>query len=415
MYQKLTITKESLCLPVTYQSRKINSANRVKVKAGSVTIYFNLAIVLVILVACREQVESPDDNIALLKLETLPSVVQPNNNPTTETKQILGKYLFYDPILSGEKDVACGTCHLPNHGYADGIDLSIGVGGKGLSVDRKDYSNGRIPVVGRNAQSVINTAFNGMISRAQNYDPLLAIMFWDGRKKSLESQCLGPPTAYSEMRGDEYGATVTYDSIVARLERIPEYDSLFTVSFGAPNSIVIENISKAIAAFERTIISTNSSYDLYVKGDRNALSPVQKSGLLLFYGKANCATCHSGPMFSDCNFYTLGIEDNPKRADQDKGSENKFKFRTPSLRNIALTAPYMHNGMLPTLESVMSHYIHAVSNNPDIPSIDPKIRPLNLTAEEVNAIIEFLNALTDDSYDQQMLTRVPSGLKPAGD
>jgi cytochrome c peroxidase len=119
-------------------------------------------------------------------------------------------------------------------------------------------------------------------------------------------------------------------------------------------------------------------------------------------------------MFSDYNYYNLGIAYNPKRTDPDKGVDNKFLFRTPSLRNVALTAPYMHNGMILTLEDVMSHYILATSVNPDISSVDPKIQPLNLNSEQINAIIQFMNALTDDSYDQQMLTRVPSGLKPAG-
>jgi len=374
----------------------------------------SLLVVLIGMASCREQVESVDDRIAQLKLETLPEVINPSNNTATPAKQLLGKYLFYDPILSGEKDVACVTCHLPNHGYADGLDLSIGVGGRGQGPDRVDYSNGRIPVNGRNSPSIVNTAFNGMISNNQSYDPLLAPMFWDGRKKSFESQCIGPPTVFNIMRGDRYTAALTYDSIIARLKKIPEYEMLFTEAFEGPNSITTENISKAIAAFERTIVSANSAYDLYVKGDRNALTYTQKIGVELFYGKANCATCHSGPMFSDYNYYNLGIAYNPKLVNPDKGVDSKFLFRTPSLRNVALTAPYMHNGMLVTLEDVLGHYISAASNNPDITTIDSKIRPLNLNQEEANAIIDFLNALTDDSYDKEMLTRVPSGLKPAG-
>lgn len=377
-------------------------------------ISFILLFVIFLITSCGERVESVDDRIAQLKLETLPAPKSPDNNPSSATKEILGKYLFYDPILSGEKDIACVTCHLPSRGYADGIDLSIGVGGRGFGPNRLDYSNGRIPILGRNSPTIINTAFNGMITSSQNYDPLLGIMFWDGRRKSLESQCIGPPTMFNIMRGDGYSVALTYDSIIARLKKIPEYESLFTQAFGAPNSISQDNIVKAIAAFERTILSTNSSYDQYVRGDLTALTYSQKTGLELFYGKANCATCHSGPMFSDFNYYNLGIPYNPKRSDPDKGVDNKFLFRTPSLRNVALTAPYMHNGMLPTLESVMSHYINAASGNPDIATVDAKIRPLHLNQNEVTAIIDFLNALTDDSYDQSMLTRVPSGLKPAG-
>jgi cytochrome c peroxidase len=119
-------------------------------------------------------------------------------------------------------------------------------------------------------------------------------------------------------------------------------------------------------------------------------------------------------MFSDYNYYNLGIAYNPKVTNLDKGVNNKFLFRTPSLRNVTLTAPYMHNGMFPTLEAVLGHYVNGKSENPDIATVDAKIQPLDLSSNEIEAIIEFMNALTDDSYDQQMLTRVPSGLKPAG-
>ncbi|GHN01245.1 cytochrome-c peroxidase [Cytophagales bacterium WSM2-2] len=364
--------------------------------------------------ACREHVASADERIAEFQLETLPEVIHPADNPVTPSKRLLGKLLFYDPILSGEKDIACVTCHLPNRGYADGIDLSIGVGGKGQGPDRSDFSNGRIPLLGRNSQTIINVAYNGLISGSQKYDPMTAPMFWDGRRKSIEIQCIGPPTVFNIMLGDAYSSAVTYDSLVARLKKIPEYETLFSEAFGTPNSITKENIAKAIAAFERTIVSANSAYDRYVKGDRSALTDDEKLGLQLFYTKANCVTCHSGPMFSDYNYYNLGIAYNQKRPDPDKGVDNTFVFRTPSLRNIALTAPYMHDGVLQTLEEVMAHYARATSANSDITWIDPKIQPLNLSEKETAAIISFLRALTDDSYDREVLTRVPSGLKPGG-
>jgi cytochrome c peroxidase len=369
--------------------------------------------IIMVFTSCREQVVSIDEKIASLQLETLPEIVHPSNNPPSNEKRQLGKMLFYDPILSGEKDIACATCHLPGHGYADGIDLSIGVGGIGQGTSRVDNSNGRVPILSRNSPTIVNTAFNGIISSRQNYDPLLAPMFWDGRKKSLESQCSGPPTTFNIMRGDKYSAALTYDSILARLHHIPEYELMFTNAFGA-NGITKENITKAIASFERTIVSTNSAYDRYVKGDKGALTDNQKIGLQLFYTKANCAACHSGPMFSDFNYYNLGIAYNPRSPTIDKGVGNQFLFRTPSLRNIALTAPYMHNGIFQTLQEVMNHYINADSSNPAINSIDSKIQKLNLSSAEISAITEFLNALTDDSYDQEIPERIPSGLKPGG-
>ena len=370
--------------------------------------------ILVVFTTCDVHVGSIDEQIASLQLETLPETKHPFSNPLSPAKQELGKMLFYDPILSGEHDIACATCHLPDHGYADGLDLSIGVGGVGKSTNRVDNSNGRIPVLSRNSPTIVNTAFNGIISGNQNYDPLLAPMFWDGRKKSLENQCAGPPTSFNIMRGNGYAAAVTYDSILARLQSIPEYDLMFTNAFNMPNSITKENIANAIACFERTIISINSPYDRYVRGDRSALTPDQKLGLQLFYTKANCVNCHSGPMFSDYNYYNLGIAYNPKSPTIDKGFNNQFLFRTPTLRNVAITAPYMHNGMLRTLEDVMDHYIRANSSNADINFIDPKIQKLNLNSTEISAILAFLNALTDDGYDKEMPDHVPSGLKPGG-
>jgi cytochrome c peroxidase len=371
------------------------------------------ASIIVALVGCREQVLSIDDQIASLPLETLPEVIHPANNPPSEPKRILGQYLFNDPIMSGEKDVACVTCHLPNAGYADGLDLSIGVRGVGQGPNRINNSNGLIPLLSRNSPTIVNVAYNGLISRTQNYDPLLAPMFWDGRRKSLETQCVGPPTVFNIMRGDGYAALATYDSIIARLKHIPEYVSLFSDAFG-PNSITKENIVKAIAAFERTIISKNSPYDLYVRGDNSALSEIQKAGLQLFYGKGNCATCHSGPMFSDYNYYNLGIAYNEKNPTPDKGVGSKFLFRTPTLRNVSLTAPYMHNGVLLTLADVLNHYNLGTSANDESGTIEAKVQALELNEDEIGAIISFLDGLTDDSYDKEILTRVPSGLNPGG-
>jgi cytochrome c peroxidase len=373
-----------------------------------------IVVIGVAYTACHEQVDSAEDKISMLHLETLPDVAYPADNPYSEQKRLLGKFLFYDPILSGERDVACVTCHLPDRGYADGIDLSIGVGGSGFGTERVDISNGRIPINGRNAPTIINTAFNGLISSEQQYDPMLAPMFWDGRRKSLETQCIGPPTGFNIMRGDQYSATATYDSLILRLQSIAQYETLFNEAFGTANSITRENIAKAIATFERTIISTNSAYDQYVRGNKEALSENQKLGLQLFYGKANCATCHSGPMFSDYSYYNLGIPYNSKRPDPDKGVREDFSFRTPTLRNVELTAPYMHNGTIASLEDVVSYYNAATSGNPDIHAIDVKLRTLALTQAEVSAIVDFLRALTDESYDTEFPESVPSGLKPGG-
>ncbi len=368
----------------------------------------------ILLWGCDTDYESPVDQISLLRLETLPPVGDPTDNLSSPAKVKLGKMLFWDPILSGEKDITCATCHHPSLGYSDRLDLSIGVRGKGLGTTRIEKDSRGIPRVGRNAPTIINAAYNGLLSYHQSYDPQLAPMFWDGRRTSLESQSLGPPAAFNEMRGDAYEETLTYDSLVSRLRKIEAYADMFANAFdGDIHSVNEENIGKAIAAFERTIISRNSPYDQFVNGRKEALTVEQQQGILLFFGKANCATCHSGPMFSDYNYYNLGIGDNEK-VGADLGLQQQRKFRTPTLRNITLTAPYMHNGVHKTLEDVMNYYNEGVSENPESEKIDAKIQNLKLSPEEISSIIRFMESLTDDSFDQSIPSSVPSGLPPGG-
>lgn len=371
-----------------------------------------LVVSLYCLVACEQKVSPLDEQIALLELQPLPEVSFINSQ-STKLEQ-LGKTLFWDPILSGEKDIACASCHHPQFGYADGLDLSIGVGGIGLGTSRIETAIGRIPRIMRNSPTVLNTTYNGLLSLHQDYNSNHAPMFWDSRTRGLENQALGPLASYNEMRGNAYSEEDTYDSLVIRLKSIPTYISLFDRVFGhGENAITKVNIGKAIAAFERTLISSNSPYDLYVRGNHNALTAQQKLGVILFFGKGNCANCHSGPMFSDYNDYNLAIEENTK-VGSDLGKNDTGKFRTPTLRNITLTAPYMHNGMHATLQDVMEYYNEGKSENPNIRVPDPKIKPLGLTQDEILALIAFMESLTDESFDKGIPSHVPSGLKPGG-
>ncbi|HEU5289024.1 MAG TPA: cytochrome c peroxidase [Cyclobacteriaceae bacterium] len=377
-----------------------------------VLMLITLLSLLIEITSCTPEVQTTAERIKTLHLEVLPEVSYPSNNTSGDSKVMLGKLLFWDPVLSGQKDVACVTCHLPNYGYGDGLDLSIGVGGVGVGVSRQQ-SDQSIPPTGRNAPSIINTAYNGLLNSTQHYDPLNGIMFWDGRRRSLEAQALGPFTSFNTMRGRAYGADVTYDSIIKRLKNIPEYVQLFTQAFGQSESVTIENLTQAIATFERSIVSNNSPYDQYVKGNANALSVDQEEGLLLFFGKANCSSCHSGPMFSDYNYYNLGVPFNSK-IPADSGRNKKFLFRTPTLRNVTLTAPFMHSGVYATLEEVLEHYDGGISKNPAIERVDKKMVPLHLTAREKQALLSFLESLTDNQFDQTRPLTVPSGLKPGG-
>lgn len=390
--------------------------------------HFNRFILLLItalflLQACKNDDDpGTDELIAALDLEALPAVTNPADNPSTAAKVELGRSLFWDPVISGEKDVACATCHHPDHGYTDGLDLAIGVNGSGLGPNRTENTGGLnlstpIDRVPRNSPSVLNTAYNGMTSLG-NYSPENALMFWDGRMKSLESQCQGPPTSRSEMRGDAYPESTTFDSVMARLAAIPEYVSLFDAAFGGGAAgITQENYARAIGAFERTIVTDNSPYDQYLNGNSDALTDQQKRGLLLFFGKANCTNCHNGPMLSDFNFHALGVPDNPKHPNgTDKGKDELYQFRTPTLRNVTLTGPYMHNGIFSTLREVVEFENEGVSKNPNVPSgmVDLNFKPLGLTSDEIDDIVAFLESLSDTDFDKTIPNSVPSGLEVGG-
>ena len=385
---------------------------------------------LIVVSSCKKECDEPpvdnadplDQMIALLDLQSLPPVSYPMNNPITPEKVELGRLLFWDPIVGGEKDMACVTCHHPGLGYGDGIDLAIGVNGTGLGPDRTENTGGLVlsmPIdrVPRNAPTIINSAYNGLTS-SNGYDPLQSPMFWDSRFKSLETQCQKPPTSRSEMAGDAYAADDAMDSIALRLAAIPEYVQLFSDVFGGTDPVTVENYAKAVATFERAIISDNSPYDQYLAGDLNALSSDQKNGLILFNGKARCSNCHYGPMLSDYDFHTLGIPENPDSPHfpADSGAYKEFKFRTPTLRNVMITGPYMHNGMMETLQDVVEFMNAGVSQNPNITSdmMDNDITPLGLSEKEISQIVAFLESLTDEDFDKGVPTAVPSGLPVGG-
>jgi len=257
-------------------------------------------------------------DVDLMGLTTLPTTVDPITNPSTAAKTELGKLLFWDPILGGEKDMACATCHHPDFGYTDGLDLPIGVNGLGLGPDRIENAaglnlpNGEVERVPRNAPTILNSAYNGF-ANASTFNPMNSPHFWDGRTSSLEEQSTKPPTSRSEMRGDAYADSLTFDSIIYRLKEIPEYVQLFDNCFTETgiDAVNFENYQKAIASFERSIVAINSPYDKYISGDLTAITEQQKHGLLIFNGKGNCTSCHSGPAFNDGSFHSIGIPENP--------------------------------------------------------------------------------------------------------
>ena len=348
----------------------------------------------------------------------------------------LGRLLFWDPVLSGDRDVACATCHHPDFAYADGRELSLGAGSVGLGPARIDLTSGRIPVVKRNSPTILNTAFNGVDDRRrrrqafQTFDGLVASvdqtrapMFWDSRVRSLELQALEPLKALEEMRGTAYEEDIALDRVVARLLAIPEYVALFREAFRADTSIDASQIGRAIAAFERTLVAIDSPFDRFQAGDVTALTPKQQRGLEAF-DDAGCDRCHDGPMFSDFDLEAEGVAEHTLLDEPDVG-DGRFRFRTASLRNVALTAPYMHNGTIATLEEVLEFYDEGRSRNANVasgrndgdgrPRVSRQFRRVDDMSEGEQAdIVAFLEALTDSNFDRTIPARVPSGLPPGG-
>jgi cytochrome c peroxidase len=352
----------------------------------------------------------------------LPTAVEaPTDNPSTPARVALGRLLFWDPILSGNRDVACGTCHHPRFGYAEDRDLSIGASGVGLG-DRRRFAEGStIPFVKRNSQTILNVAFNG-IDETGTYTPAAAPMFWDVRKLSLEQQALEPIKALEEMRGGGYPENMAVETVVTRLAANAEYSRLFAEAFGAGQPATSDNLAKALAAFQRSLTATRSPFDRYMRGETGAMNASEIRGMRRFE-RMGCANCHSGPMFSDFKLHVLGVPDNPKLAVSDGGKENSYAFRTASLRNLVFTAPYMHSGVFSTLEEVLEFYDDVRSRrggarnrnqHVDREQLDPLLRRLRGVDEDDPDLIAFLRALSDETFDKTVPARVPSGLPVGG-
>jgi cytochrome c peroxidase len=364
---------------------------------------------------------------AQARLAALPAQpAAPADNPSTPERVSLGRLLFWDPILSGQKDVACATCHHPAFGYSDGLDLSIGANGVGLGPARSFVAGHAARPVKRNSQTVLNVAFNGLTA-AGNASPGGAPMFWDLRVRSLEAQALEPLKAADEMRGSEYPEDRALPAVVSRLTAIPEYRRLFARAFAEDAPVSERNLGRALAAFQRTLVASNSPFDRYMRGDRAALSAEQIRGMDEFQS-VGCINCHTGPMFSDFATHVLAVPDNPKLTESDAGVNKTYAFRTPSLRNLSVTAPYMHNGAFATLPEVLGFYRRisggggrrggggARGTNPQVSrdQIDPAARDLNLRGRGQPDLLAFLRALDDPGFDRTVPTRVPSGLAVGG-
>jgi cytochrome c peroxidase len=336
-------------------------------------------------------------------LAALPAAVDaPADNPITPEKVALGRLLFWDPILSGPKDVACATCHHPRFAYTDGRDLAMGPRA----------------FVTRNSPTVVNAGFNG-IGVLNGYLPSRAPMFWDIRAMGLEAQVFEAIKAHDEMRGDAYAESAAVAAVVDRIAAIDDYRAQFARAFAGPSPVSAPNLARAIASFERSLVSNNSPFDRYMRGETTAMSAAQVRGMQRFE-RFGCSLCHKGPMLSDYSAHVLGVPDNPRLDAPDTGFAKMYAFRTPSLRNVALTAPYMHNGVFESLDEVIEFYEDLRAG------ASTRFRHPNVSEEMLDPLIErivigggvdlvaFLNALTDPAFDRTVPDRVPSGLPPGG-
>ncbi len=293
----------------------------------------------------------------------LPPVPIPADNPMTVEKVELGKMLYFDKRLSKDKTISCATCHMPENAYTEPRNVSTGI----------DDQKGEM-----NSPHVINSAY-------------ATSMFWDGRMNTLEEQAAGPVENPIEM-GHKIG------DVAGDLNAIPEYKKRFMDVFGEPASK--ETITKAIAAFERTLLSGNSPYDRYKSGDKNAMSADAIKGMELFNQKL-CVTCHTPPLFSNWGFYNTGVgygKGEPPigrkavtNLDSDQGA-----FRVSSLRNIAETAPYFHNGEAKTLREAVAFMAKGGKQNPNQHALFLALKGMKITDDEIDKITAFLESLTGE-------------------
>jgi cytochrome c peroxidase len=280
----------------------------------------------------------------------------PKDNPYTPEKAALGKMLFFDTRLSRDKNLSCASCHSPSFGWEVPFATAIGAGGKPL---------------GRHAPTALNQAWSKNL-------------FWDGRAPTLEAQAKGPIEAPVEM-------DLPMATAVTRLKEVQGYVAAFSKAF-PKDGLTQETIAQAIATFERTIVTGDTPFDRWVRGDGKAMSSEAKRGFALFTGKANCAACHTGWNFTDDKFHDIGLATADKgRMGITQAASDQHAFKTPSLREIAARAPYMHHGQVATLEAVIAHY---VSGGEKRPSLAPSMKPLQLSTQDVTDLTAFMRSLS---------------------
>jgi cytochrome c peroxidase len=333
---------------------------------------FGAAFFLLCLSRCTADPESLAKSIPLHGPSHFVRLTDAPQNPYHPEKAALGQILFFDPILSKDSTLSCGSCHFPDRAFTDGRAISIGVDGqKGT----------------RNAPSLVNLAW------------ITEGVFWDGRSPTLEEQAAHPIVNPNELGSD-------WPTVLDRLKAHPEYPALFARAFDS--AIEKEVVVNALAHFQRSIISSESKYDSVMRGEVD-YTALELRGKHIFFDSSEdlpdgeCGHCHTPPLFTDQTYMNNGVQQqeapftypDPGRGTVTGVKYDNGRFRVPSLRNIELTAPYMHDGRFTTLEEVVDHYNNG--GHPG-PNVDPKIRKLHLSDEDKAALIAFLGTLTDTSF-----------------
>ncbi|MGE5537040.1 MAG: cytochrome-c peroxidase [Gemmatimonas sp.] len=324
-------------------------------------------------VAVAVAADRSSDRAALKQTYRRPAEIPfPSENPYSEAKAELGRMLFFDPILSGSGALSCASCHNPALSWSNGLPRAIGAGGKALPV--------RVP-------AMVNMAWSRVLG-------------WDGKFRNLEAVAFGPILSPANMNRKQ-------EDLVAALAAIPGYRKAFADAFPDDPEPSREGIEAAIATFERTVVSGRAPFDRWIEGDESAIGEAAKRGFDLFNGKAGCAECHSGWNFTDGAFYDIGTAtgDDIGRGRLFPTSQKlQHAFKTPTLRDVARRAPYMHDGSEATLEAVIDLYDRG---GIDRPSRSELIRPLGLTAREKADLIAFLNTLSGDDAPPVVVPTLP--------
>jgi cytochrome c peroxidase len=328
-----------------------------------------------------------DSGVVWSEFTSLPRIDTSYFRKMAEPKIELGKMLFFDPILSGSGQISCSSCHNPQTSWADRVNVPVG----------HDHLEGP-----RNTPSLLNVHAR-------------KTLFWDGRVNSLEEQAISPIEAHHEMN-------MIADKLPLKIAQKKDYKALFAKAYGS-EEITMDKVVGALADFQRTLTSRRSRFDEFVDGKYALLNDKEIKGLHLFRTKARCMNCHSGPMFTDEGFHNIGLTyykrkyEDLGRFEITKDPEDVGKFRTPSLRDVMNSEPWMHNGLFGDMMGIINIYNSGMHMNdptpakkaadPLYPFADPLLKPLKLDLEEREALVAFLHAVTATQYKMKRPEQLP--------